>query len=205
MGQEFTLLEMMKSGWLVISILFICSIFSITVILERLHTLRRSKLDAAQFTANILKMLDAGDVAEAVAYCDRFPRPLARVVRAVLLTPGERADKERVMLHALRVEVRRLETYVPALGTIGSIAPFIGLFGTVIGIIRAFRDMYIHAGGGMEVVSAGIAEALVTTAMGLLVAIPAIAGYNYCIIRIKRLAEEVELYAYQVIETELRK
>lgn len=205
MSHELTLLEMMKTGWIELSILFILSIFSITIILERLHTLRKARLDASQFTSNVRKMLEAREVAEAVSYCDRFRQPLARVVRSILLTAGERADKERVMLHTLRVELRQLESYVPVLGTVAGIAPFIGLFGTVVGIIRVFRDMYLRPGGGLDVVAAGIAEALITTAAGLIVAVPAVVGYNYCIIRIKRLAEDIELYAYQVIETDLER
>ncbi|MDI6774622.1 MAG: MotA/TolQ/ExbB proton channel family protein, partial [Verrucomicrobiota bacterium] len=205
MGHELTLLEMMKTGWVELSILFVLSIFSVTIILERLHTLRKVRLDAGQFISNVLKMIEPREIAEAVAYCDRFRQPLARVVRAILLTAGERADKERVMLHTLRVELRQLEAYVPVLATVAGIAPFIGLFGTVVGIIRVFRDMYARSGGGMDVVAGGVAEALITTAAGLIVAVPAVVGYNYCMIRIKRLAEDIELYAYHVIETDLER
>ena len=199
---QFSVLEMLKAGWFVLSVLFFCSIFSVTILVDRLRELRKARLDAGTFIGNILKMLETGDMADAVAYCGRFSCPLARVVRAVLLTPGDRADKERVMLHTLRVDLRRLETYVPALGTIGSLAPFIGLFGTILGIIKAFRHIAFNPGGGPEIVASGIAEALVTTAAGLIVAIPAIAAYNYCLVKIRRLAEEVELYAYRVIETQ---
>ncbi len=205
MAHDFTLIEMLKAGWWISTILLVLSIFSITTILERLHVLRRARLDASSFTAAVLDRLNVGAVSEAIAYCERFHQPLARVVRAVLLTSGERADKERVLLHTLRMEVRCLETHVPFLGTVGSIAPFIGLFGTITGIIRAFREIVLRGSGGLEVVAGGIAEALVTTAVGLIVAIPAVVGYNFCLIRIRRLAEEIELYAYQVIEAGLRR
>ena len=80
-----------------------------------------------------------------------------------------------------------------------------GLFGTVAGIIRAFSDIASNSTGGAAVVSAGIAEALVTTAAGLVVAIPAIVGYNYLITQIRRLAEEIELNAHLVIEASVGK
>ena len=89
--------------------------------------------------------------------------------------------------------MHELEGGVAMLGTIASIAPFIGLLGTVVGIIKAFSSIAVNSGGGAEVVSAGIAEALVTTACGLLVAIPAVAAYNYYIRVVRRTATELEL------------
>lgn len=97
----------------------------------------------------------------------------------------------------LELEVHQIEMGVAALGTIASLAPFVGLFGTVVGIIKAFGSIAVNS-GGTEVVSAGIAEALVTTACGLLVAIPAVAAYNYCIHRIKNMARETELAVYEL-------
>ena len=136
---------------------------------------------------------------DAVTYCDRHYQPLARVVKAALLANGDLESKETVLRRVLRSEIRDLEIRVPALATIGSVTPFIGLFGTVIGIMRAFADISSHAGGGPEVVAGGIAEALVTTAAGLVVAIPAIIAYNYFRVSIRRLSEEIELAAQEII------
>ena len=101
--------------------------------------------------------------------------------------------------HVIETEVHRLESGVAAIGTIASLAPFVGLFGTVVGIIKAFNSIAANSGGGTEAVSAGIAEALVTTACGLLVAIPAVAFYNYCAHRIRSLARETELAVYDLV------
>jgi biopolymer transport protein ExbB/TolQ len=101
----------------------------------------------------------------------------------------------------LRAQLRELETFIPILGTIGSIAPFVGLLGTVVGIIKAFKAISTSAGAaGPEVVSGGISEALLTTAAGLAVAIPAVLAYNFYITRLRRLAEEIDLAAFEAIE-----
>jgi biopolymer transport protein TolQ len=113
---------------------------------------------------------------------------------------GTRIDMERRSRHLLRAEMRQLEVRIPALGTVGSIAPFVGLLGTVIGIVKAFQTISTNVGGGPELVAGGIAEALVTTATGLLVAIPAIVAYNYFVTRLRRMAEEMDLAVFDVVD-----
>lgn len=196
---QFTIREMIIQGWPVLSILTIGSILSLTVIWDRIATLRRARLDATRFVATVLQNLEQDGLQTAVAYCGRFRQPISHVVRAILITPGGRELKERAAQHALQAQILELESYVPVLGTIGSIAPFVGLFGTVLGIIKAFMDIASHSGGGLEVVASGIAEALITTAVGLFVAIPAVIGYNYCINQIRRLTGEIDHAVYPVI------
>jgi biopolymer transport protein ExbB/TolQ len=89
---------------------------------------------------------------------------------------------------------------VTPLGTIGSISPFVGLLGTVIGIIHAFRAIAENAGGGPSVVANGIAEALITTALGLFVAIPAVIAYNAFTRKIDRISEDMELAAEEIVD-----
>ena len=89
----------------------------------------------------------------------------------------------------IRAQVSGLSHFVTALGTIGSVAPFVGLFGTVVGIIHAFKAISDNAGGGPAVVANGIAEALITTALGLFVAIPAVVAYNAFTNKIGRITE----------------
>jgi biopolymer transport protein ExbB/TolQ len=93
----------------------------------------------------------------------------------------------------------KLERFLSVLGTLGNIAPFIGLFGTVVGIIKAFRDLAMAGGGGPSVVAKGIAEALVSTAGGLLVAIPAVIIYNYFIRRAKGITVEMEVASARLL------
>ena len=196
----FTFREMLLNSWPIISVLGIMSIISLTVILDRFTVLRRARLNAMGLAGNLLKILKANGSAEAVEYCQRFSQPAAKVMKAIIIRKGGRAEKERAGQYALQTEINRLETYVPILGTIGATAPFVGLLGTVLGIIKAFQAIAIYAGAGPEIVSAGIAEALIATAFGLIVAIPAVMFYNYCVHKIQRLTQEIDLAAYEIIE-----
>jgi biopolymer transport protein ExbB/TolQ len=192
-------IEVLKHGWFILSVLAAMSILSITVIIDRWFTLRRAYLETKPFVLMVLKLMER-DVGAALEHCRKFDKPLAHVIDAILLTPGAREAKERAYRHVLRAEISEMQTRVPVLGTIGSTAPFIGLFGTVVGIIRAFHDIAQNVGGGPEIVAAGISEALVATAAGLVVAIPAIIFYNFFLTRIRRFAEEMDLVAFEVIE-----
>jgi biopolymer transport protein ExbB len=196
----FTLREMIINGWPVLTVLLIMSIVSVTILWERLSTMRQAKLDAKAFIDGVLRVLEQEGAAPAAEYCRRFRKPMARVAAEVLLKPGGREARQRASDHAVEAQVRELQMYIPILGTIASTAPFVGLFGTVVGIIRAFQDIASNVGGGPEVVAAGIAEALITTAFGLFVAIPAVMGYNYFVHQVQRIAEEMDLAVYDLIE-----
>lgn len=176
------------------------STLSLAIILERYFAFRRARLDAAAFVRDLRLTLRSGTPAEAVSYCARFPQPLAAACAAVVAQPGGRNARDRALRHAVHDQVHRLEAYIPALATIASTAPFIGLFGTVIGVIRAFQSIATTRGGGPEVVAAGIAEALVSTAAGIFVAVPALIAYNYFARRLHRLVAEIDLAAYDIIE-----
>jgi biopolymer transport protein ExbB len=193
-------LEVIRAGWPVLSVLLGCSILSVTIICERLITLRLAKLDAPRFGSSVLDILQRQGAAHAIAYCDRYTQPLAVVIRRVLVSEGTVAMRERAYRHVLRCAMRSLRRWVPMLGTIGSISPFVGLFGTVVGIIKAFGSIAANVGGGPEVVAGGIAEALVTTAGGLVVAIPAIVAYNHFQTKVRELTEEIDLAAHEVLD-----
>jgi biopolymer transport protein ExbB len=199
--EGFTFREMLVNSWPVLSVLLIMSVLSVTVMLDRLMTYRKTRLDADDFCTDIVDIINENGRAEAINYCKKFKRPVAYVVEKILRHPGEdREALERAARHALQSQVNDMEMYVPILGTIASTSPFIGLFGTVLGIIRAFQDIAMNMGGGPHVVSAGIAEALITTAVGLFVAIPATIAYNYFIRRMQRLSQEIDTAVYSVID-----
>ena len=197
---HYTFGELIIAGWPVLSVLLVMSIVSCTVILERSIALNKASTSAADFIASVIKILRRDGLAGALEYCERSAKPVAAVARAVLAQRGGREAQERAAEHALQGQINDLEQYVPILGTMGSTAPFVGLFGTVLGIIRAFRDIAVNFGGGPEIVAGGIAEALITTAVGLVVAIPAVMGFNYCIRRVQRLSSEIDLAVYDLIE-----
>lgn len=196
---DFSLASMIKQGWPVLSILLGMSVFSMATFIDRWRSLRRTRCDARQFVRYVIRVVEERGRDAALDYCEKHHKPVAVAALAVLEQNGDRAARERALDHAVEQDVHQLSNGVAALGTIASIAPFVGLFGTVLGIIKAFGNIAVSSGGGAEVVSAGIAEALVTTACGLLVAIPSVVAYNYCVHKIKYLAQETELAVYELV------
>ncbi len=199
------LLEMWANSWPVISILLLGSIFSGAIILERWFTLNRFDFNRDAVLERLRKFLGENKRESAVTHCESVKAPIGRIL-AYLLQPNAqdraagRDHLQRLAYRLIRTETAQMTRYVTVLGTIASIAPFVGLLGTVLGIIRAFRAISEHAGGGMAVVSVGIAEALVGTALGLVVAIPALVGYNGFARKIERITEDMELAADEIID-----
>ena len=174
-------------------VLFLCSLVAITFILERVLYFRRINLNSGMFIPMLQSSLRDGGAKAGLDLCQRYQAPLAIVVGAGLqsYTPSGKGVVELMEAAALEEKVK-MERYLNILGTLGNIAPFIGLLGTVVGIIRAFGDLAVSGSGGPSVVAAGIAEALITTAAGLLVAIPAVVAYNYFLRRIGTVMTEIE-------------
>jgi len=200
MGDGFTMRAMIVNGWPVLSVLLVMSILSVTVIVDRMMVFMRAKINAEMFISRILDILDKHGREDAIQFCERFNKPITVVVADILRKKGDREDLERASQHALQSQINQLECYVPILGTIASTAPFVGLFGTVIGIIRAFQDIATISGTGPEVVAAGIAEALITTAVGLFVAIPATMFYNYFVRHTQTVAQHIDVAVHDLIE-----
>lgn len=191
---------MLLQGWPVLSILLIMSITSVAIIVDRAQTIRASRLNARGFVNKLTGILQSQGLERAVEFCRQYPQSVSVVSLEILMQTGKRPARERALQHAMQAEARRLEESVPILGTLAATAPFVGLFGTVVGIIKAFASIAASSGGGPEVVSAGIAEALITTACGLLVAIPALAAYNWCVHQVQVVMTDVELAAYGLVE-----
>ncbi|MDH5671486.1 MAG: MotA/TolQ/ExbB proton channel family protein [Myxococcales bacterium] len=149
------------------------------LVIERLRLLARTRVDTAALGRVLVEHLEGGRLSEARALVDSGFAMEQRVI-ADGLSVFERGPRavEHVMRSATERERQRFERSLGFMGTLGSNAPFIGLLGTVIGIIVAFQQLAEHPSGGMDVVGPGIAEALVATAVGLLIAIPAVIAFN---------------------------
>jgi biopolymer transport protein ExbB/TolQ len=197
---KFTLQEMILSSWHILSILWVMSIFSVTVMADRWLAFRKARLDLNAFIENLINVLRTQGLEKGTAFCKRSGKPAVVVALAILSKKGDREARERACRHAMQGQINKLEYFITALGTIAATAPLIGLFGTVTGIIKSFQNISGSVGGGPEVVAGGVAEALITTAFGLIVAIPAAMAYNYFIRRAQRMAEEIDLAMYNVIE-----
>lgn len=201
--------KMSTTGLAVVAALVLLSVWSISVSAERLLTFRRARRQSLAF-AKVLGKRGEGEQAEwlqeAVQAAGRFPAShLAQVVASGLVTFQQKRARgtlpatvvleatERAVERSRMVTLSRLRRGVGTLATIATISPFVGLFGTVVGIIHCFRAIAEKGGaGGFETVSVGIAEALATTALGILVAIPAAWMFNLLTERIERLRVEME-------------
>lgn len=177
---------LLGSEW-VLWLLIVLSVFSVAVMIERFWYFRGNAAAWERLQARVEPLLRTGDLKGLADVLGTWPGSEAEVLRAGL--DGARKDREAAekMVHAaLTTERQRLERRLSVLGTLGNNAPFIGLFGTVLGIIQAFHDLSLDTRGGAGTVMAGISEALVATAAGLFVAIPAVIAYNYFVRRTTR-------------------
>jgi len=161
--------------WLLLGL----SVASLAVMLERGWVFWRHRFAENDFIDRVKPLLGEGGWPRAMNLCKENQALEAQVLLAGLqhLTQGKEAAQEAMEAERIRIGLF-LEKHLSFLGTLGANAPFIGLFGTVLGIIHAFKDLALTEGGGGPAVMAGIAEALVATAVGLLVAIPAVVMYN---------------------------
>lgn len=162
--------------WLMIILGFV----AIALFFERLRLYMRTRVDAPAIARDLVQLLDAKDLDKAREKVKRGIAMEERVL-ADALESYERGSHvvEQIILSSLARERQRFDRFLIYFGTLGNNAPFIGLFGTVIGIILSFKALGNNPKGGLEVVGPGIAEALVATAVGLLVAIPAVVMFNY--------------------------
>lgn len=183
----------------VATILLVMGLVALSAFFERLVWLRRSRRDSAAFAGEAEPLLDGGRFDDVVKVSERFPHAqLARIVREGLRTHEHaRATPDVSGLSPVDRTQRHMERYMEAVATdlrrglsvlssVGSTAPFVGLLGTVLGIISAFQGIAETGSGGLSAVSAGISEALIETALGLVVAIPAVLGFNYLATTISR-------------------
>lgn len=193
------IISLIEQGGVVIYPLLFCSIVALTIIIERTWTLARGARGAQRLRQFVDDSLSDGSLAEAVALSRRDTSPMAPVYRAVL-SCNDAGARERLAQRRLTGATRQMKRFVWVLGTIGSLAPFIGLFGTVVGIIRAFENMAATGSGGFAVVAAGISEALVATAGGLLVGVLSLFAYNAFTVRINALAAEFREQTEEILE-----
>lgn len=199
MGNEINYLVMFRDSFTLIILLF-CSILSFTFMIERWIYFRRADGHAEEILGHVHKLLETGKGEQAAGYAQKNSAAVAQVIHYGLLHAGRsRRDLEELLQTKQKEERLKLERWLGILGTLGNIAPFIGLFGTVIGIIKAFRDLALSGGGGPSVVAKGIAEALVATAGGLLVAIPAVIIYNYFMRRVKHISVDMEVASTRLL------
>jgi biopolymer transport protein ExbB/biopolymer transport protein TolQ len=213
---SFGLYDIAKSltipGWGVVIVLMLMSIYIIAIGIERYMTYNAAKQQSRQFAPKVAQALKTNNIDEAINISDRHKNShLAMVVASGLkefsahqgntdISGEEMEASKRALQRAIAVKTAELKRGLSGLATVGSTAPFVGLFGTVIGIINAFQGMKAEETAGIAAVAGGISEALVTTAFGILVAVPAVWLFNYFTNKVSSFGVEMDNSASELID-----
>jgi biopolymer transport protein ExbB len=200
MGEIFKKAALVGDIW-VLWVLLGASVLSLGVVFERWSTFRKNRLDFAKFLDQLGNCFDRNDLTGARQTARASSSVEGRIALSGLVNFSKgAASVEEAMTSRLVMERGSLEKNLVVLGTLGNNAPFIGLFGTVLGIIKAFNDLAMTGGSGVSVVMSGISAALIATAFGILVAIPAVMANNYFQTKLRRTVSNAQslIHMFQV-------
>jgi biopolymer transport protein ExbB/biopolymer transport protein TolQ len=204
-----------KMGWSARAIVLVLGVMSVAeaaLAVSKWRRLRRMSKETRAFAPEFAAALEEGRVDRALAACTKYPgshaaRVLGAALQRVAPLLGDARKRDRAMSIAERTIDREqillatdLRSGLGGIATVGATAPFVGLLGTVMGITNSFLGMAATGGGGLEAVAGGIGETLITTALGLLVAIPAVWLYNYFTTRLERLFSEVAYMGQEMVD-----
>jgi biopolymer transport protein ExbB len=190
---DFTLVGYFARGGFWMYPLALCSLTGLAVILYKLHEFWKASGASEDLLLQVEGQLTSGDRDAAVSLCEGSPGPLAMVIGAGLVARDNSRDGIRQAGQDAGVRaIASLEGFLPTLSTVANISPLLGFLGTVTGMIKAFAAVAAEGLGDPTTVAAGISEALITTATGLIIAIPCFAAYNYFVSRVNRFALQME-------------
>ncbi|MCP4202081.1 MAG: MotA/TolQ/ExbB proton channel family protein [bacterium] len=198
-----TFVKIFNDGGPVMWPLLLFSVLSVIFIIERWLALRRARINVNEFLAKTRKELIVNrSVKNAIKVCEDYRGPVASILKAGLLKYGQpREDVEKTIENAALYEMGRLERNLVWLASSANVAPLLGFFGTVVGMIKSFEALAEAGLSNPGLVAAGISEALITTAAGLFVAIPAQLAYNFFMSRINTFVRDIETSSNMLIET----
>lgn len=198
-----TFMKFMYQGGAVMWVLLVFSIVAVAVIIERAFVLKAAKIKVNEFLAKLRKALIVNrSIRDAIKICEQYKGPLASIMKAGLLKYGEpKEDIEKTIETAALHEIGRLEKRLIFLSTTANVAPLLGFYGTVSGMIRSFEALAEQGLSNPAAVASGISEALVTTAAGLLVAIPTQLAYNFFMNSINKSVRDIETSTNMLLET----
>lgn len=192
------------SSWnIILFIILGCSLISFTIFIERLLQLRKSEIDTNKFIIAMRKSIKERNIVEAIHVCEQTGGPITAIIKSGLIKHNRGKEQiENAMEISGLIEIARLEKNAKILSIIAHIAPLIGLLGTVLGFIQAFAEMRLS--GLVDISATRIGEAmeyaLVTTAAGLVVAIPSVIAYNYIVSRIEGFVLEIQTTSAEIVD-----
>ena len=189
-----------KGGFMMYPILF-CSVLMLGIAIERAYNLRRKNIINPVFLMNVREQWDWKDIQKTLQLCHAYDNSLSRILKVGLLRVGGKLDEiERAIEGAGQHEASLMNSNLRVLGAVANITPMMGLLGTVFGMIKAFNVISLSGTGNPGLVASGISEALITTAAGMVVGIPALALYHYFRGKIDRFVFEMEEVSFQLVE-----
>lgn len=193
-----------NSSWNIIILIIVgCSILSFTIFIERLMHLRKSEINTNQFIIDVRNIIREGNIVEAIQFCEKTGGTIANIVKSGVSKHNRGKEQiESAMEVSGLVEIAQLEKNAKILSIIAHISPLVGLLGTVLGFIQAFSEMRLS--GLVDISATRIGEAmefaLVTTAAGLVVAIPSIIAYNYIVSRVEGFVLEIQTTSAEIVD-----
>lgn len=189
---------LLQQGGFAMYVLLAMSISLVAIVIERYVRLRAASTDTIIFLSRLARLLQEKRTGEALSFCDNSESAVAAIAGAALSKQGRSKEELRdTLASAISLQQARLSRNIPLIGTIATIAPFVGLFGTVLGVMDAFK--HLTPGAGFEQISRGISEALIATAAGLAVAIVAVIAYNLFTTWLHRFEVDFEVVSSEVL------
>lgn len=195
------MLDLLKPGGIIMFPLLLCSVLALAIIIERFWTLRIGRLAPKSMVQDLWasirkKELNARKIKEL-----KESAPLGRILAAGLINAkhGREIMKESIQEEASQV-VHEMERFLTALGTIAVVSPLLGLLGTVLGMIKVFAQLQLEGAGNAAALAGGISEALITTAAGMTVAIPALVFHRYFLRRVDEIVVDMEQESLRLVE-----
>lgn len=202
-------------GWFakgIVFLLLLMSVFVFTVLVQKWWSMRRAQAETRKFAPEFSQFLEEDNLAEAIKLAEGYKRShVARVLGGALaevrpliqdgsVTVADINSAERAVEREMLMTVVDLKRGLAILATVGATAPFVGLLGTTMGVVNSFTGMAASGSGGLSAISAGVAEALITTAIGIGVAIPGVWAYNYFQTKIDNLTAEMTYTSKEMID-----
>ena len=202
-------------GWFakgIVITMALMSVWSLTVMIQKWWNLRKAQKETIKFAPEFSQFLEEDNLTEAIRLAESYKKSHVAIVLGGALqevkpliqdgsvTVSDINSAERAIERNMLLELTHLKRGLAVLATVGATAPFVGLLGTTMGIVNAFTGMAASGSGGLAAIGAGIAEALITTAFGLLVAIPAVWAFNYFTTKIDNLTAEMTYVSKEMID-----
>lgn len=184
--------------WVMLAPIFLCSVILLAVVVERSFFYRKIDVDYTVILENVIASIREKKIKEAEMCCCDKKGPFFSLITGII-SRWDAADRELAIRDYSERTIRLIEKYGGAVSTIASVAPMLGLLGTVTGMMKSFSALAEHGASVQNHLARGITEALITTALGLCVAIPAVIFYNYMVSRIEIFVRDVEIIANEFV------